>query len=193
MKNVLCLVAIFSLSSRPIDASDEGGKIITSMDWAVFDPYQFECDKKYIRDDYDRIRAVEENENACKRCRNRHAQVAIRNNRVRSIGIDHSIEKVTFEERETILSRIAPKIFKRKFVMTTDISTKKLLVEPNKKVYLTVLKGSTITYRGEIDCPEGCEHTEEHFHWGEKNELPFDEGETIVLGESPFIKSAAKE
>jgi hypothetical protein len=192
MKKTLCLIAIFFLSSRPIDASDEGRKIFTSMEMYVFDWHHFKCDKRMRWEDYDQKRAMDQNKNAIERCRNRHTWVSIRNNRLRSIWIDHSKEKITFEERETILSRIAPKIFKRKFVMTTDISTGQGLVKPNQNVETAVLKGGTITYQGEIDCPEDCEQAGEHHHWGEKNDLPFDEGETIVLGESPFIKSAAK-
>ncbi len=64
-------------------------------------------------------------------------------------------------------------------------------MQPGYAIQITLRNDLPLTCEIKNPCPQECEQTDEHSHWSDKVNVPFEEGKSIVLGES-FIKSAAK-
>jgi hypothetical protein len=66
-----------------------------------------------------------------------------------------------------------------------------IMMRPGYAIQIALRKDIPLTCQMQIPCPEGCEQTGEHSHWGDKVNVPFEEGQSIELG--AMVKSAAKE
>jgi hypothetical protein len=58
------------------------------------------------------------------------------------------------------------------------------ILQPGKKTKVILLKDKCLTYQQQFACPEGCEQTGTHCHWGKKIKISFKPSEVIRIGYS---------